>query len=196
MGIWIHVVSVDFLPFRGRALFASDKWFGIPIFDIKNDNTVFAYEFDLSAEQRFVGRRVEDFKPLKPTLLPNYYEYNVFDEATYSDADSDHLDSLIDLYYDEKCPCPDYELLDLGNGCLCLLMFLDDDDAERESLVLVSTFQVIEEKKRGTSTSARATSYHRCVHQRRILCDLSGGEATIRHRSHPSSGCIVTFFTA
>ncbi|CAL5351745.1 unnamed protein product [Camellia sinensis] len=101
MGIWIHVVSGDFLPFRGRAVFASDKWFGIPIFDLKNDNTMFAYEFDFSAEQRFVSRRVKDFKPLKPTLLPSYYEYNVFDEATYSNADSDHLDFLIDLYYDE-----------------------------------------------------------------------------------------------
>ncbi|CAL5423047.1 unnamed protein product [Camellia sinensis] len=147
MGIWIHVVSGDFLPFRGRAVFASDKWFGIPIFDLKNDNTMFAYEFDFSAEQRFVSRRVKDFKPLKPTLLPSYYEYNVFDEATYSDADSDHLDFLIDL----------------------------------EPHVLVSTFQVIEQKRgTSTSTSARTTSYHRCVHQHRILCDLSGGEATIR----------------
>ncbi|CAL5423050.1 unnamed protein product [Camellia sinensis] len=60
-------------------------------------------------------------------------------------------------------------------------MFLDDDDAEREPHVLVSTFQVIEQKRgTSTSTSARTTSYHRCVHQRRILCDLSGGEATIR----------------
>ncbi|CAL5415293.1 unnamed protein product [Camellia sinensis] len=189
MGIWIHVDSGDFLPFRGRAVFASNKWFGIPLFDLDNDNTVFEYEFDFSAEQRFVGRRVQDLKPLKQTLLPNYYECNVFDEAAYSDADSVDLDFLIDLYYDHKCPYPDYELLDLGNGCLCLLMFRPDEDAEREPHVLVSTFQVIEEKK-GTSTSARPTSYHRCVHQRRILCDLSGGEATIRHRSHPSSGDI------
>ena len=72
MGIWIHVDSGDFLPFRGRAVFASDKWFGIHILDLKHDNSMFAYEFDFSAEQRFVGRRVEDFKPLKPTLLPSY----------------------------------------------------------------------------------------------------------------------------
>ncbi|KAI8005009.1 hypothetical protein LOK49_LG08G03361 [Camellia lanceoleosa] len=68
MGIWIHVDSGDFLPFCGRAVFASNKWFGIPLFDLDNDNTVFEYEF--FNERRFVGRRVQDLKPLKQTRYP------------------------------------------------------------------------------------------------------------------------------
>lgn len=44
------------------------------VWDTENHNTVFAYNFNFSTEQRFVDRPVEDFKPVKPTLLPNYNE--------------------------------------------------------------------------------------------------------------------------